>query len=254
MADLYHVDETPQHICWDRKYYNTFEENVAVLKGSRTVYVGNLSFFTTELQIEEIFATVGPIKRIIMGLNSITKTPCGFCFVEYYTHEHAAQCLKHISGTICDERIIRCDLDTGFKPGRQYGRGASGGQVIDERRAQHGAKHDPGRGGVVQLDPATAGKKRRHEDRSIADLLNSGLSSSRASKETQELIGSLNGSLSTPRYAPPPPPPPPPRVVGSAHVPIVLGMAAPARVVHMAPDNSGINDDEDDGHARKKRG
>ena len=251
MAELYHVDEAPQHICWDRKYYNTFEDNLVALKGSKTVYVGNLSFFTTELQIEEIFSTVGPIKRIIMGLNSITKMPCGFCFVEYYTHEHAAASLKHISGTVCDERIIRCDLDTGFKPGRQYGRGASGGQVIDERRAAHGAKHDPGRGGVLQNDPTTSGKKRRHkEERSIADLLNSGLSSSRMSKETSEVLDALNGPLSTPRE----PPPVPERPVLSAHVAVYHGMSAPNmpdRVIRIAADN---DDDGDEGHARKKRG
>jgi nuclear cap-binding protein subunit 2 len=69
----------------------------------------------------------------------------GFCFVEYFTHDHAAACLKFISGTICDDRIIRCELDAGFKPGRQFGRGASGGQIRDERRQTA----DPARGGVV---------------------------------------------------------------------------------------------------------
>lgn len=81
-----------------------------------------------------------------MGLNRETKTPCGFCFVEYFTHEHARECLKFISGTVCDDRIIRCELDGGFKQGRQYGRGASGGQIRDERRTDV----DFGRGGVAQ--------------------------------------------------------------------------------------------------------
>jgi len=72
-----------------------------------------------------------------MGINSITKTPCGFCFVEYYSREHTDACLKYISGTVCDSRIIRCDLDAGFKPGRQFGRGQSGGKVRDERRRSH---------------------------------------------------------------------------------------------------------------------
>jgi nuclear cap-binding protein subunit 2 len=118
MAELYHTEDTPQHVCWDRKYYNTFKDQVKILTTSKTVYVGNLSFFTTELQIHEIFSTVGPVKRIIMGLNSKTHTPCGFCFVEYYSRDHAAACLKFISGTMCDERIIRCDMDGGFIQGR----------------------------------------------------------------------------------------------------------------------------------------
>lgn len=38
-------------------------------------------------------------------------------------------CVKYVSGTKLDERIIRCDIDPGFKDGRQFGRGKSGGQV-----------------------------------------------------------------------------------------------------------------------------
>ena len=98
MADLYHVEEGSQLVCWDRKYYSTYDDQLKVLATSKTVYVGNLSFFTTEQQIHEVFSIAGPINRIIMGLNQKTKTPCGFCFVEYYRREHAAACLKFISG------------------------------------------------------------------------------------------------------------------------------------------------------------
>lgn len=38
--------------------------------------------------------------------------------------------MRYVSGTKLDERIIRCDLDLGYKEGRQFGRGKSGGQVI----------------------------------------------------------------------------------------------------------------------------
>jgi hypothetical protein len=37
--------------------------------------------------------------------------------------------VRYISGTKLDERIVRCDLDLGYRDGRQYGRGKSGGQV-----------------------------------------------------------------------------------------------------------------------------
>lgn len=56
-----------------------------------------------------------------MGLDRFNKTPCGFCFVEYYNHQDAVDCLKYIGGTKLDERIIRTDLDPGFEEGRQYG-------------------------------------------------------------------------------------------------------------------------------------
>lgn len=63
----------------------------------------------------------GEIKRLVMGLDRFNKTPCGFCFVEYYTHQDALDCLKYVGGTKLDERIIRTDLDPGFEEGRQFG-------------------------------------------------------------------------------------------------------------------------------------
>ncbi|KAK9476770.1 RNA-binding domain-containing protein [Lipomyces japonicus] len=113
------------------------------LQLSATLYVGNLSFYTTEEQITELFSKCGEVKKIVMGLDRFNKTPCGFCFVEYYEHEDALKCMKYINQTKLDERIIRTDLDPGFKEGRQYGRGRFGGQVRDEFREDY----DPGRGG-----------------------------------------------------------------------------------------------------------
>ena len=52
---------------------------------STTLYVGNLSFYTTEEQLYELFGRAGDVKKIIMGLDKFKKTPCGFCFVEYFT-------------------------------------------------------------------------------------------------------------------------------------------------------------------------
>lgn len=78
-----------------------------------------------------------------MGLDRIRKTPCGFCFVEYFTRADAEKSVNFLSGTKLDERTIRVDYDMGYTVGRQYGRGRSGGQVRDEYREDY----DPGRGG-----------------------------------------------------------------------------------------------------------
>ncbi|KAI0690574.1 RNA-binding domain-containing protein [Cytidiella melzeri] len=139
-----------------------------LLAKSTTLYIGNLSFFTTEEQIYELFSKCatpeegGGIKRIIMGLDRNSRTPCGFCFVEYYTHAEAQACLRYISGTKLDERIIRCDLDLGYREGRQFGRGKSGGQVRDEHRSDY----DPGRGGWgAQAQRAEIERRREVEER-----------------------------------------------------------------------------------------
>ncbi|KAJ8118844.1 hypothetical protein OPT61_g238 [Boeremia exigua] len=100
-----------------------------------------------EDKLKDATTLCGEIKRLVMGLDRFQKTPCGFCFVEYYTQQDALDCMKYIGGTKLDERVIRTDLDEGFAEGRQYGRGKSGGQVRDEYRNEY----DPGRGGYGRV-------------------------------------------------------------------------------------------------------
>ncbi|GLT27508.1 hypothetical protein SLA2020_024990 [Shorea laevis] len=131
----------------DRRFNGTQEEFELALKTSTTAYIGNMSFYTTEEQVYELFSRAGEIKKIIMGLDKNNKTPCGFCFVQYYSREDTEDAVKYISGTILDDRPIRVDFDWGFLEGRQWGRGKSGGQVRDEYRTDY----DPGRGGYGKL-------------------------------------------------------------------------------------------------------
>lgn len=64
-------------------------------------------------------------------------------------------------------------MDGGFKEGRQFGRGLSGGQVRDDRRSKD--EYDPGRGGYGRSDAAdghhfrrTAAPRKRSRDDSIS--------------------------------------------------------------------------------------
>ncbi|KAE8673013.1 Nuclear cap-binding protein subunit 2 [Hibiscus syriacus] len=128
MASLF-KDPTKISAYRDRRFNGTQEEFEQALLNSTTVYIGNMSFYTTEEQVYELFSRAGEIKKIIMGLDKNSKTPCGFCFVLYYSREDTEDAVKYISGTILDDRPIRVDFDWGFVEGRQWGRGRSGGQV-----------------------------------------------------------------------------------------------------------------------------
>ena len=37
-----------------------------------------------------------------MNSDKLKKTPCGFCFVEYYTRKEAERCVKYINSTVID--------------------------------------------------------------------------------------------------------------------------------------------------------
>ncbi|CCK70887.1 nuclear cap-binding protein subunit CBC2 KNAG_0F02200 [Huiozyma naganishii CBS 8797] len=136
---------------------------------SATIYVGNLSFYTSEEQLYELFSKCGTIKRIIMGLDRFKFTPCGFSFIIYSTPQEALNALKYLSGTKLDDKIITIDLDPGFEDGRQFGRGKSGGQVSDELRfefdASRGGFNVPleERIGAPGMFPPSSG--RRHNQR-----------------------------------------------------------------------------------------
>ena len=142
------VCQPAKKIYWDRRAHPTYEDAVNALKGSCAVYVGNLSFFVTALQVRALFSSCGVVKNVIMGLNRVTKKSCGFCFVEYFKHEDAASAVALLNGARFDEvdeieRKMKVELDPGFSEGRQYGRGKTGGQVADHFRKNF----DPGRGG-----------------------------------------------------------------------------------------------------------
>ncbi|KAK9866031.1 hypothetical protein WJX84_005567 [Apatococcus fuscideae] len=147
MARLLKLLEPPAPAYRDRRFKGSQEEFDHRLATSTTIYVGNLSFYTTEEQIHELFSKTGPVKRIIMGLDKNKKTPCGFCFVVYYTRQATEDCVTFVSGTKLDDRRVRCDFDWGFQDDRQFGRGRSGGQVRDEYRTDF----DAGRGGFGNI-------------------------------------------------------------------------------------------------------
>ena len=118
-------------------YYRNKTIDKEKLKNSCTLYIGNLSYNTTEIQLYQIFSSCGKVKRVIMGLNRLTHSPCGFAFVEYLDQESAKIARKTLMGTILDGKEIRVDIDIGYEDGRQYGRGWYGCQKRDEIRRSY---------------------------------------------------------------------------------------------------------------------
>eukprot|EP00428_Durinskia_dybowskii_P043796 CAMPEP_0170260832 /NCGR_PEP_ID=MMETSP0116_2-20130129/30294_1 /TAXON_ID=400756 /ORGANISM="Durinskia baltica, Strain CSIRO CS-38" /LENGTH=242 /DNA_ID=CAMNT_0010511891 /DNA_START=91 /DNA_END=819 /DNA_ORIENTATION=+ len=142
MAHLYQeLAPATQYV--DKKSGMSKSKWLEAIKVSRTLYVGNLSFYTSEEQLHELFSKCGDVKRVVMGLNRYKKSPCGFCFVEFHTHEQAAQAVNLLNKTSFDDRLIRVDWDAGVSEGRQYGRGESGNQWRDDFRGDY----DVARGG-----------------------------------------------------------------------------------------------------------
>jgi nuclear cap-binding protein subunit 2 len=133
---------------WDRTHYASPVEQMKALQESSTVYVGNLSFTIKSHHVHHHFTTLlsssssngtsscSVVKRVILGVDRNQHKPCGFCFVELFHRADALRAVSMISGTQLDGKVIRVELDSGFLPGRQLGRGKSGGQVRDDKRIE----------------------------------------------------------------------------------------------------------------------
>ena len=120
---------------WYRKDWPTgFYDQLDALCRSSTVYVGNISFYTSDAQIRALFSQCGTVKNVIMGIDKFKKTPCGFCFVEFTSHEEAITADVNMSGILLDGQAIKVEIDWGWSEGREYGRSFFGGQVRDAFR------------------------------------------------------------------------------------------------------------------------
>jgi nuclear cap-binding protein subunit 2 len=133
-AELLFSTSEQQKLYWDRSHYDSPESQMKALDKSSTLYIGNLAFSTRSHHVLSHFSQIGRIQQVIMGLDRFHHTPCGFCFVEYVDRDDALCAVANLNATKLDGRVIRVELDAGFQPGRQYGRGASGGQVRDDKR------------------------------------------------------------------------------------------------------------------------
>ncbi|MCL5995718.1 MAG: RNA-binding protein [Chloroflexi bacterium] len=71
------------------------------------LYVGNLSYNTTEVQLRELFSRAGTVKSVSIPIDRDTKSPRGFAFVEMATSGEAFKAIRMLNGEEVDGRAIR---------------------------------------------------------------------------------------------------------------------------------------------------
>lgn len=73
---------------------------------AKKLYVGNLSYNTTQEQVRELFAQVGDIVEINLITDRFTGNPKGFGFVEMATEEAAQEAIRRFNGFQLDNRAL----------------------------------------------------------------------------------------------------------------------------------------------------
>ena len=73
---------------------------------AKKLYVGNMSYNTTEDQIRELFAQAGEVTSVSLITDRETGRAKGFGFVEMSTDEQAQEAIKRFNGYTLDERAL----------------------------------------------------------------------------------------------------------------------------------------------------
>ncbi len=100
------------------------------------LYVGNLSFNTTETDLQDLFATVGPVQETLIMQDRMTMKSRGFGFVTMAENADAQKAIEQFHGKQIDGRALTVNEARpreersgggGGGGGRSYGGGGGGG-------------------------------------------------------------------------------------------------------------------------------
>ena len=89
---------------------------------AKNLYVGNMSFSTTEDQLREVFSQYGTVSKVQLIMDRETGRPRGFAFVEM--SDGGDQAIAALNGTQLDGRALTVNE---AKPKEERPRGGGGG-------------------------------------------------------------------------------------------------------------------------------
>lgn len=74
------------------------------------LYVGNLSYDTTEDKLRELFAEAGTVDSVDMIMDRDTRRPKGFAFVTMKTQAEAEKAIQMFNGKTVDNRELKVNV------------------------------------------------------------------------------------------------------------------------------------------------
>jgi RNA recognition motif-containing protein len=137
---------------------------------SNKLFVGGLSWNTTDQDLQEAFGTFGEVTEAKVVTDRETGRSRGFGFVTFASEEDAANARREMDGATLDSRKIRVDAATprgsggGGGGGGRFDRGGGGG---GGGRGREGGGREGGGGGGRSWDdrPGRDRGHRRRDDR-----------------------------------------------------------------------------------------
>ncbi|XP_066460830.1 cold-inducible RNA-binding protein B-like isoform X8 [Eleutherodactylus coqui] len=131
------------------------------------LFVGGLSFDTTEEQLDEQFSKYGPVCEVVVVKDRETRRSRGFGFITFENADDAKDAMQAMNGKSVDGRQIRVD-QAGKSSGERrggYRGGSSGGRGF--YRGGRGGRGGGDRGyGSSRFDNRSGGSQGGYGDRS----------------------------------------------------------------------------------------
>jgi RNA recognition motif-containing protein len=92
------------------------------------LFVGNLSFNTSQASLEAAFGAIGEVREVVLPTDRETGRPRGFAFVTMGDAQLAQKAIEQLNGTELDGRELRVDIAQERQGGGGGGfRGGGGG-------------------------------------------------------------------------------------------------------------------------------
>ena len=114
------------------------------------LYVGNLPFTTTEIELQDMFAQAGAVTEVLLMQDKFTGKSRGFAFVTMASETDAQNAVSQLDGKQIDGRPLRVN-EARPRDARGFGGGGGGGGggAYEERRGGGGGggHRSEGRGG-----------------------------------------------------------------------------------------------------------
>ncbi len=109
---------------------------------SNKLFVGNLSYNTTENDLQDAFAAHGTVLETNLMVDKVSGRPRGFAFVTMSTPEEAQKAIQAMNGASIDGRALTVNVARPREERPGGGGGGGGG-----RRGGHGGGGGGGGGG-----------------------------------------------------------------------------------------------------------
>jgi len=81
-------------------------ESISIIKMGNKLYVGNLSFNTTETDLQDYFAQAGPVSEVLLVQDKFTGKSRGFAFVTMGSDQDAQTAITQLHGKTFDGRAL----------------------------------------------------------------------------------------------------------------------------------------------------